>query len=62
MPATPHERAQELHNLAAHAHLAAAVAHGKQDHLVAHELTVQAHEHSSNAKKLADELHAESLK
>jgi hypothetical protein len=42
--------------LAAHAHTAAAVAHGKEDHLTAHELTKQAHEHSMNAHKLAQEL------
>jgi hypothetical protein len=36
-----HERAAELHNLAAHAHAAAAVAHGKEDHLTAHELSKQ---------------------
>jgi hypothetical protein len=35
------ERAAELHNLAAHAHAAAAVAHGKEDHLTAHELSKQ---------------------
>lgn len=46
----------ELHNLAAHAHNAAAVAHGKGDHLTAHELSQQAHEHSMNALKLAEEL------
>jgi len=51
-----HERAAELHNLAAHAHMAAAVAHGKGDHLTANELSKQAHEHSMNAHKLAAEL------
>ncbi len=51
-----HERAAELHNLAAHAHTAAAVAHGKGDHLSARELSKQAHEHSANAHKLAEEL------
>ena len=35
-----HERAAELHNLAAHAHAAAAVAHGKQDQSVADELSI----------------------
>jgi hypothetical protein len=48
-------RAAELHNLAAHAHAAAATAHGKGDHLTAHELK-QAHERSMNAPKLAEEL------
>ena len=50
-----HERAAELHNLAAHAH-AAAVARGKADHLTAHELSKQAHEHSMNVHKLTQEL------
>jgi hypothetical protein len=45
-----------LHNLAAHAHLAAAVAHGKEDHLTAHELGKQAQEHSRKAHKLSEEL------
>jgi len=50
MPQTPHQqRAVELHNLAAHAHLAAAASHEKGDHLTAHELTQQAHEHSRQA-------------
>jgi hypothetical protein len=51
-----HERGAELHNLAAHAHTAAAVAHDKGDHLTAHELSTLAHEHSASAYKLADEL------
>jgi hypothetical protein len=56
MSQRPHERAAELHNLAAHAHMAAAVAPGKEDHLTAHELSKQAHEHSMNVHKLAEEL------
>jgi hypothetical protein len=56
MPQSPHNRIAELHNLAAHAHTAAAVAHGKGDHLSAHELTRQAHEHSMNVNKLAEEI------
>ena len=52
-------RVVELHNLAAHAHNAAAVAHGKGDHLTAHELTKQAHEHSTNAHKASEELAGE---
>ena len=44
-----------MHNLAAHAHQAAATAHGKGDHLTAHELSKQAHEHSTNAHKLSEE-------
>jgi hypothetical protein len=49
MPQSPHNRIAELHHLAAHAHTAAAVAHGKGDHPTAHELTRAAHEHSRNA-------------
>jgi len=56
MSQRPHERAAELQNLAAHAHAAAAVAHGKEDHLTAHELSNQAHEHSMNVHKLTQEL------
>jgi len=56
MSQSTHDRAVELHNLAAHAHAAAAVAHGKGDHLTAHELTKQAHEHSMNVRKLAEAL------
>jgi hypothetical protein len=56
MPQSGHNRIAELHNLAAHAHSAAAVAHGKGDHLTARELSQQAHEHSMNALKLAEEL------
>jgi hypothetical protein len=54
MPQSIHDRAAELHNLAAHAH--AAVAHGKGDHLTARERTKQAHEHSMNVHKIAEEL------
>jgi hypothetical protein len=56
MTQSAHNRVAELHNLAAHAHTAAAVAHDKGDHLTAHELSRQAHEHSMNALKLAQEL------
>jgi len=49
MPQSQHDRAAELHNLAAHAHQAAAVAHGKGDHITAHELSKQALEHSTEA-------------
>lgn len=65
MPKSPHDRAVELHNLAAHAHAAAAVAHGKGDHRTAHELSKQASEHSMNARKLSEEIvteHAKSSK
>src|ERR1700689_2076381 len=43
-----HQRAAELHDLAAHAHRAAEQ-HGKQDHLTGHEHTRQAFEHSTKA-------------
>ena len=56
MPQSTHDRAAELHNLAAHAHAAAATAHGKGDHLTAHELTKQAHEHSLRALQLTEEI------
>ena len=55
MPQSPHDRASELHNLAAHAHAAAAVAHHKGDHLTACELTKQAHELSMNAHRHAEQ-------
>ncbi len=51
MSLTTHYRAAELHNLASHTHAAAAVAHGKGDHLTAHELSQQAQEHSESAHK-----------
>jgi hypothetical protein len=56
MPQSPHDRVAELHNLAAHAHTAAATAHGKGDHLTAHELSERANEYSMNAYKHAKEL------
>jgi hypothetical protein len=46
MPQSTHAHASELHNLAIHAHKAAAVAHDKGDHLNAHELSKRAPEHS----------------
>jgi hypothetical protein len=56
MPQSTHDRVAELHNLAAHAHAAAAVAHEKGDRLTANELTKQAHEHSMNVHKLSEDL------
>jgi hypothetical protein len=56
MPQSPHNQLAEMHNFAAHAHAAAAVAHEKGDHLTAHELSKQAHEHSMNVHRLAEEL------
>jgi hypothetical protein len=58
MPQSTHDRAAELHNLAVHAHAAAAVAHNKGDHRTAHELTRQAHEHSTKVLELSEELAA----
>ena len=60
MPQSAHNRAAELHNLAAHAHAAAAAAHGKGDFLTAHELTKQAHEHSTLAHRVSEEIGRES--
>jgi hypothetical protein len=62
MPQSTHNRAAELHNLAIHAHQAAAVAHEKGDHLTAHELSKKALEHSMNAFKHAEVLAAEEAK
>jgi hypothetical protein len=56
MPQSIHNRAAELHNLAIHAHTTAAAAHGKGDHLTAHELSKQALEHSMNAVGFAKKL------
>jgi hypothetical protein len=44
-----HQRAAELHDLAAHAHFSAAEAHEKQDHQTGHERSRQALEHSQTA-------------
>jgi hypothetical protein len=62
MSPSQHDRIAELHNLAAHAHAAAAVAYDKADHPTAHELSRQAHEHSTNALKLSEELAAQGAK
>jgi hypothetical protein len=59
MPQSTHDRAAELHNLAEHAHAVTAVAHGKEDHLTAHELSTKANEQSQNAHRLSVELAAE---
>jgi hypothetical protein len=56
MSQSTHDRVAEIHNLAAHPHAAASVAHEKGDHLTAHELSKQAHEYSTNARKLSEEL------
>jgi hypothetical protein len=62
MSQSTHDRATELHNLAAHAHAAAAEAHGKADHLTAHELSKKALEYSRNAYNLSGELLREAEK
>jgi len=56
MPQSSHDQAAELHNLTSHVHAVAAVAHGKADHLTAHELSQQAHELSRNALKHSEQL------
>ena len=60
MPNDWNTRAAEFHEQAAHAHRAAAVHHGKQDHLTGHEFTRQAMEHSSNAHQATLEAVAQS--
>jgi hypothetical protein len=55
MSQSTHDRAAELHNLAEHAHAAAADAHGKGDHLTAHELSKRALELSMNAYKHSEQ-------
>jgi hypothetical protein len=62
MPQSTHDRAAELHNLAEHVHETAATAHGKADHLTAHELSRQAHEHSLKAKQPVEDLLTEAVK
>lgn len=52
-----HQRAAELHDLAAHAHLAAAEHQGKQDHLTGHELSRKALEHSHQAHQVSLQAH-----
>jgi hypothetical protein len=56
MPQSSHDRTAELHSLAEHAHAAAAAAHGKGDHLTAHELSKKALEHSMNAYRRSEQL------
>ncbi|HEY2547461.1 MAG TPA: hypothetical protein VGI46_15435 [Candidatus Acidoferrum sp.] len=62
MPQNSHVRAAEFHELAAHAHRAAAAHHDKQDHLTARELSRQALEHATNAFKFSQEAHDKSKK
>jgi hypothetical protein len=62
MPQSFHQRAAEIHELAAHAHRSAAVHHGKEDHLTGHELSKQAMEHANMAFKASQEAHLKSKK
>ena len=55
-----HQRAAEFHEMAAHAHRAAAVSHGKQDHFTGNELSRQAMEHASKAHQATLEAFAQS--
>jgi hypothetical protein len=59
MPQSNHGQAAELHNLAEHAHAAAAAAHQKGDHLSAHELSKKALEYSMNAHRHSEQLSQE---
>ena len=56
MPQSSHDQAAELHNLASHAHAAAAVSHGKADHRSAHEQSKRADDLSRNALKHSAQL------
>jgi hypothetical protein len=60
MPSDSHQRAAELHELAAHAHRTAAVHHGKEDHATGHELSRQALEHATKAFALSQQAHQKS--
>jgi hypothetical protein len=57
-----HQRAAELHELAADAHRVAMAHHGKGDHLTGHEYSKRALEHSTKAFELTQEAHRESGK
>ena len=61
MPQSAHNRSAEIHNLAEHAHDAAA-AHDKADHLTPNELTKQADEHSRKTHERDEALAAEVTK
>ena len=56
-----HQRAAELHDLAAHAHRTAAEQHDKQDHLTGHERSRQALEHSAEAHAWTQHVHGEQV-
>ena len=52
-----HQRAAEFHDMAAHAHLAAASSRDKQDHLTGSELSRNALEHSQKAHFQSEQAH-----
>lgn len=60
MPNDSHQRAAEFHDLAAHAHRAAATNHCKGDHMTGHEFSRQALEHAAKAYELAQEAYRQS--
>jgi hypothetical protein len=55
MPNNSHQRAAELHEIAAHTHRAAAAHDGKEDHQTGHELSKQALEHANKAFQLSQD-------
>jgi hypothetical protein len=55
VPNNSHQRAAEFHELGAHAHRAAAVHHGKEDHQTAHEHSKEALEYSNKAHQRSEE-------
>ena len=57
-----YQKAAEMHQIAAHAHMAAMEQHGKGDHLTGHEFSKLALEHSTKAFELAQAAHRESEK
>ncbi|HEY0702143.1 MAG TPA: hypothetical protein VGD60_05190 [Candidatus Acidoferrales bacterium] len=62
MPNGYNARAAEFHELAAHAHRAAAAHHDKSDHLTGHESARQAMEHANKAHEASQLAFAESQK
>jgi hypothetical protein len=55
LPNNSHQRAAEFHDLASHAHRAAAVHHGKEDHQTAHEHSKAALEYSNKAHQQSEQ-------
>jgi hypothetical protein len=62
MPGDTHRIAAEMHEKAAHAHRVAAVHHGSEDHLNAHELSRQALDYATRAFEQSQEAHRRSAK